>query len=190
VTGVSGLTTELVPKRLEFLKAAVPAVHHVWAVYDAADSTSRIAAQTAASVAGTLGLELLDRPVRSSREAIAMLKTVPLKEGLKHGLLAPLEVNLSIQGSVIDISPWVPSVFDQPYWVEAGALMSYGSDAVAMGQQAARLVAKILRGERPQDVPVEAANRINLVISLRTAKQLRLTMPESVLARADRVIPE
>ena len=59
-----------------------------------------------------------------------------------------------------------------------------------MGQQAARLVAKILRGERPQDVPVEAANRINLVISLKTAKQLRLTIPESVLARADRVIPE
>jgi putative ABC transport system substrate-binding protein len=190
VTGVSGLTTELVPKRLESLKAAVPGVRRVWAVYDAADPSSRIAAQKAASVAGTLGIEVLDRPVRSSGEAIAALKTIPLKEGLKHGLLAPLEVNLSIQGSVIDISPWVPSVFDGPNWVEAGALMSYGADAVAMGQQAARLVAKILRGERPQDLPVEGANRIELVISLKTAKQLRLTIPQSVLARADRVISE
>ena len=84
----------------------------------------------------------------------------------------------------------MPSVFDQPYWVEAGALMSYGANTVAMGQQAARLVAKILRGERPQDLPVEGANRIELVISLKTAKQLRLTIPQSVLARADRVISE
>jgi putative ABC transport system substrate-binding protein len=190
VTGVSGLTTELVPKRLESLKAAVPGVRRVWAVYDAADPSSRIAARKAASVAGTLGIEVLDRPVRSSGEAIAALKTIPLKEGLKHGLLAPLEVNLSIQGSVIDISPWVPSVFDGPNWVEAGALMSYGADAVTMGQQAARLVAKILRGQRPQDLPVEGANRIELVISLKTAKQLRLTIPQSVLARADRVISE
>jgi ABC-type uncharacterized transport system substrate-binding protein len=60
----------------------------------------------------------------------------------------------------------------------------------AMAQQAARLVAKILRGERPQDLPVEGANRIDLVVSLKTAKQLRLTIPESVLARADRVIRE
>ncbi len=212
VTGVSGLTTELVPKRLESLKAAVPGVRQVWAVYDAADPASRkaavpgvrqvwavydaadpasrLAAQKAASVARALGLELLDRPVRSSAEAIALLKTVPLKEGVKHGLLAPLEVNLNIQGSVIDISPWVPSVFDSPYWVEAGALMSYGAGTVAMGQQAARLVAKILRGERPQDLPVEGANRIELVINLKTAKQLHLTIPESALARADRLIRE
>ena len=190
VTGVSGLTTELVPKRLESLKAAVPGVRQVWAVYDIADPASRLAAQKAASVARALGLELLDRPVRSSAEAIATLKTVPLKEGVKHGLLAPLEVNLNIQGSVIDISPWVPSVFDSPYWVEAGALMSYGAGTVAMGQQAARLVAKILRGERPQDLPVEGANRIDLVINLKTAKQLHLTIPESALARADRLIRE
>ncbi len=190
VTGVSGLTTELVPKRLESLKAAVPGVRQVWAVYDAADPASLLAAQKAASVARALGLELLDRPVRSSAEAIALLKTVPLKEGVKHGLLAPLEVNLNIQGSVIDISPWVPSVFDSPYWVEAGALMSYGAGTVAMGQQAARLVAKILRGERPQDLPVEGANRIELVINLKTAKQLHLTIPESALARADRLIRE
>ncbi len=189
-TGVSGLTTELVPKRLESLRGAVPGMRRVWAVYDTADSTSRIAAQKAASVAGTLGFEVLDRPVRSSGEAIAALKTIPLKEGLKHGLLAPLEINLSIPGSIIDISPWVPSVFDQPYWVEAGALMSYVADTAAMGQQAARLVAKILRGERPQDLPVEGANRIELVISLKTAKQLRVTIPQSVLTRADRVISE
>ena len=68
--------------------------------------------------------------------------------------------------------------------------MSYGADFVAMGRQAARLVAKILRGERPEDLPVEAANRIELVISLKTAKQLRLTVPDSVLKRADRVIRE
>ncbi len=188
VTGVSGLTTELVSKRLEWLKAVDPMVRRVWAVYDVADPSSRLAAQKAASVAGTLGLELVDRPVQSTAEAIAALKTIPLKEGLKHALLAPLEVNLGIQGSVIDISPWVPSVFDQPFWVEAGALMSYGADHVAMGHQAARLLVKILRGERPQDLPVEGANRIDLVISLKTAKQLRLMIPESVLTRADRVI--
>lgn len=190
ITGVSGLTTELTPKRLEWLKAVNPAGRQVWAVYDAADPSSRLAAQQAASAARALRLDLVDRPVRSTAEAIAALKAIPLKEGLKHGLLAPLEVNLGIQGSVIDISPWVPSVFDGVFWVQGGALMSYGADFVAMGRQAARLVAKILRGERPEDLPVEAANRIELVISLKTAKQLRLTVPDSVLKRADRVIRE
>jgi len=190
ITGVSGLTTELAPKRLEWLKAVNPAVRHVWAVYDAADPSSRLAAQKASSVAGGLRLEVVDRPVRSTAEAIAALKTIPLKEGLKHGLLAPLEVNLGIQGSVIDISPWVPSVFDGSFWVQGGALVSYGADHLAMGRQAARLVAKILRGERAEDLPVEGANRIELVISLKTAKQLRVNVPDSVLKRADRVVRE
>jgi putative ABC transport system substrate-binding protein len=190
VTGVSGLTTELAPKRLEWLKAVNPTMRQVWAVYDAADSSSRLSAERAASAAGALRLELLGRPVKSTAEAIAVLKTVPLKEGTRHGLLAPLEVNLGIQGSMIDISPWVPSVFDGPFWVQGGALMSYGADAVTMGQQAARLVAKILRGEHPQDLPVEGANRIELVISLKTAKQLRLAIPDSILKRADRIIRE
>ena len=190
ITGVSGLTTELAPKRLEWLKAVNPTVRQVWAVYDAADPSSRLAAQKAASVAGGLRLEIVDRPVRSTAEAIAALKTIPLKEGLKHGLLAPLEVNLGIQGSVIDISPWVTSVFDGSFWVQGGALLSYGADHVAMGRQAARLVAKILRGERAEDLPVEGANSIELVISQKTATQLRLKIPDSVLKRADRVVRE
>ena len=68
--------------------------------------------------------------------------------------------------------------------------MSYGADHVAMGRQAARLVAKILRGERAEDLPVEGAGRIELVISLKTAEQLRLKVPDSVLKRADRVVRE
>ncbi|MBI2163023.1 MAG: hypothetical protein HYU32_02620 [candidate division NC10 bacterium] len=80
-----------------------------------------------------------------------------------------------------------PAVFNTAFWVQSGAVVSYGSNAHADGVQAARLVAKILRGARPQDLPVEGANKIELAINLKTAKSLGVTIPREILARADQV---
>lgn len=82
----------------------------------------------------------------------------------------------------------MPSIFQAAFWVRRGALISYGADYYAQGVQAARLVAKILRGARPQDLPVEGANKIELAVNLKTAKALGLTIPPSLLFRADKVI--
>jgi putative ABC transport system substrate-binding protein len=186
VTGVSGLYTELVPKRMEILKALVPTLRRVWAVYHADDRSSIAAARKAQEVAPLLKLELLARPVRTPEEFVSALKG--LRPG--DGLLPPPALAMNIPGLILDLERGarVPAVFFNTFWVQAGALVSYGSDLYAEGVQAARLVAKILKGARPQDLPVEGVNRVELAINLKAAKNLGITIPREILARADRVI--
>ena len=105
-------------------------------------------------------------------------------------MLSPPGLSLNIPGVILDLmlmAKW-PALFYNSFWVQAGALVSYGSDPHSEGVQAARLVARILRGERPQDLPVEGANKIELAINLKTAKSMGISVPRDILVRADRVI--
>jgi putative ABC transport system substrate-binding protein len=185
VTGMSSMATELTPKRLEILKAMFPAVRRVWAVYYADDLSSAEAARKAQEVATVLKLEIVVRAVRTPEELVGHLKT--LRPG--DGLLSPPSVAMNIPAVILDLElmrKW-PALFYNTFWAQAGALVSYGSDPYAEGVQAARLVARILRGERPQDLPVEGANKIELAINLKTARSLGITIPRDILVRADRV---
>ncbi len=186
VTGVSSLHTELVPKQLEILKALVPTLRRVWAIYVADDPAYLPAVRRAQEAAPRLKLELVARPVRSPEELARALKAV--RPG--DGLLDPGTPALNIPAQILETSlgERVPAIYGAAFWVGFGALVSYGSDFYAEGVQAARLVAKILRGARPQDLPVEGTNKIELVISLKTAKRLGLTIPREILLRADQVI--
>src|SRR3990172_3551273 len=186
ITGVSNLATELVGKRLEILKAMVPTLRRVWLVYHADDRSSVAVARKAREVAQLLKLELVARPVRSSEELVGQLKT--LRTG--DGVLSPDSRILNIPGLVLDLVLLgrVPAVFDSAFWVQAGGLASYGSEEKANAAQAARLVARILRGTRPPDPPLEGAHKIELAANLKTAKALGLTIPQSIRIRADHVI--
>ncbi len=82
----------------------------------------------------------------------------------------------------------LPTVYVSTTWVESGGLMSYGPDRIAMYRRAATYVDKILKGAKPADLPVEQPTKFEFVINLKTAKQIGLTIPPNVLARADRVI--
>ncbi|MBI4573528.1 MAG: ABC transporter substrate-binding protein [candidate division NC10 bacterium] len=186
ITGVSSLATELAPKRLEILKAIFPSVRRVWALYYADEDSSQAAAHKAREVAPLLKLEVVVRPVRTPEELVAHLKG--LRPG--DGLLAPPTVTMNIPGVILDLelgAKW-PAVFNTAFWVQSGAVVSYGSNSHADGVQAARLVGKILRGARTQDLPVEGANKIELAINLKTAKSLGVTIPRELLVRADRLI--
>jgi putative ABC transport system substrate-binding protein len=186
ITGVSSMATELTPKRLEILKAMHPGIRRVWAVYHPEDLSAAAATRKAQDAAAWLKLELVTRAVRTPEELVGNLKG--LRPG--DGLLAPPQVTMNIPGLILDLQRmdrW-PAVFNQTFWVEAGALVSYGSNMGADGVQAARLVARILHGERPQDLPVEGSNRVELAINLKTARSLGITIPPEVLVRADRVI--
>jgi putative ABC transport system substrate-binding protein len=186
VTGVYSLVTELTPKRLEILKATFPGVRRVWAVYHTDDLSSRAAARKAQEVSAVLKLDLVAHAVRTSEELVSQLKM--LRAG--DGLLSPPGLSLNIPGVILDLmlmAKW-PALFYNSFWVQAGALVSYGSDPHSEGVQAARLVARILRGERPQDLPVEGANKIELAINLKTAKSMGISVPRDILVRADRVI--
>jgi putative ABC transport system substrate-binding protein len=200
ITGVSSLATELAPKRLEILKAVFPSVRRVWAVYYAEEASSLAAARKVREAGPALKLDVVARPVHTTDELVANLKELRFAQGgstinLKElrpgdGLLCPPTVTMNIPGLILDLvlgAGW-PAVFPTAFWVQSGAVVSYGSDGYSEGAQAARLVTKILQGARPQDLPVEGANKIELAINLRTAKSLKVGIPPDILIRADRVI--
>ncbi|OGA18864.1 MAG: hypothetical protein A3I63_09425 [Betaproteobacteria bacterium RIFCSPLOWO2_02_FULL_66_14] len=185
LTGISSRSPELTPKRLEFLKTFAPQLRRVWFVYYAGDVTDSAAYSKLLAAAPKLGVELLARPVKDAAELTEVLKQ--LKEG--DGVLVPASDTLDIPAAILEAAraSKVPSVYPAAIWVGHGALVSYGPDFRAQGVQAARLVAKILRGTRPQDLPVEGADHINLAIDLKVARQLGLDVPPKLLFRANLV---
>jgi len=184
VTGVSSLQTELTAKRLEILKALVPTIRRVWAVHYGGDLTANRMIVKARDAAPRLGLDVVPKGVLNAQELALTLRS-ELRRG--DALLAPEIATLDIPAVILQASlaSRIPAVFTTALWVGHGGLVSYGPDYYAQGLQAAGLVAKILRGARPQDVPVEGADRIELAVNLKTADLLGITVPRKVMLRAD-----
>ena len=113
-----------------------------------------------------------------------------VRKGDVDGILAPSVVSLKIPGFILSAASWhgIPSMFGQSFWVEQGALVSYGPDYYASGRQAARLVDKILNGEDPAQIPVEVNPNIEFAINMKTAEALGLKVAPDMLYRANRVI--
>jgi putative ABC transport system substrate-binding protein len=135
-----------------------------------------------------LGIQLLERTVRSqeeAREVIARART-PEVDGV---VMAP-SLALNIPGIMLDaaLRQQVPTMFNGAFWVERGGLASYGADFYESGRQAARLVFKILQGEKPESIPVETNGRIEFAINLKAARGLNLQIGQALLQRADRII--
>jgi putative ABC transport system substrate-binding protein len=185
LTGVSSLTRDLMPKRLEFLKTLFPQVQRVWFIHDATDPAGAAALEKGIEAAKQLGIGFTPIGVADAAHLKSILETI--KPG--DALLAPDQDGFDISASILDksLAAHVPAGFASSLWIEHGGLVSYGPDYYAQGLQAARLVAKILRGARPEDLPVEAADRIYLTVNLKTAGLLGLTLPRKVLLRADSI---
>jgi ABC-type uncharacterized transport system substrate-binding protein len=185
LTGLSDLVVDLVPKRLEIAKELVPNLRRVLVVYHAQDPISAAAARKAQETASRLKIQVVTRSVRTQEEAVRELKTA----GPRDVILAPANTNLDITALVLNLNLYVvaPAIFTNVFWVRGGGVASYGVDNHAQGVQAARLVAKILRGARPQDLPVERVSKIELAINRKTIGAFGLAIPASLAARVDRV---
>jgi len=183
VTGVTSLQAELVAKRLEILKVLVPSVRRVWVVHHSGDPSATSMVVQALSAGPQLKLDLVPRGVLTPEDLARALRDV--RPG--DALLAPETSNLDIPTAILQTSltARVPAVFTTALWVGHGGLVSYGPDYYAHGFQAASLVAKILRGARPSDVPVEGTDKIDLAVNLKTADLLGITVPRKILLRAD-----
>lgn len=183
ITGVSSLTTELVAKRLEALMTLAPGLRRVWAIDFGANPPSAAAMTRAIEVSSRFGLEVVPRSV-ATRAALEQVL-----EGVRSGdaLLVPDVATIDLSAALLEASlaRRVPAVFSSELWVSHGGLVSYGADYRAQGAQAARLVAKILHGAQPRDLPVEGADRIVLAVNLKTAASFGLTAPRTILFRAD-----
>lgn len=183
LTGISSLTTELVAKRLEALKALAPELRRVWAIHHGTDPASGAAITRAIESSSRFGIEILSRAVLTPDELGQILER--LRPG--DAMLVPDTATMNISAVLLETSlaRRIPAVFSSELWVSHGGLVSYGADYRAQGVQAGRLVERILRGARPQDLPVEGADRIVLAVNLKTAAAFGLTAPRTLLFRAD-----
>jgi putative ABC transport system substrate-binding protein len=183
VTGISSLQTELVAKRLEVLKTLTPAVRRVWLIYYGVDRSPAPMIGKALEAARHMKLDVVPKGVLDAGELKRVLSEV--RRG--DAILVPEGSNPDIAVAILEqsLAQRVPAVFETALWIGYGGLVSYGPDYYAEGAQAAALVAKILQGSRPQDLPVEGAEKIDLAVNLKTADLLGITVPRKILLRAD-----
>jgi ABC-type uncharacterized transport system substrate-binding protein len=190
VTGVTNLTGELGGKRLELLKEAVPKVARVAVLHDPATSASVHQVKEVLPVAArALGLTIKPWAVRDAegfeRVFAALNKERP--DGL-YVSLGPLMLANGKRIAGFALKNRLPSIYVRREFVDAGGLMSYGADLADSYRRVAYFVDKILKGAKPADLPVEQPTKFEFIINLKTAKQIGLTIPPNVLARADKVI--
>jgi putative ABC transport system substrate-binding protein len=185
LTGISSLTADLLPKRLEILRTIFPGIRRAWFIHDATDPTGAAALAKLITAAQQLRIDFTPIGVADTVHVAAVLDT--MKPG--DALLAPDQDGFDIGAAILEksLDARIPAVFPSALWIEHGGLVSYGPDYYAQGLQAARLVAKILRGARPADLPVESADRIYLTLNLKTAGRFGLSLPRKILLRADSI---
>ena len=189
-TGLSNLGVELPGKRLEILKEAVPQSTRIAVLGNPADPAYEPALYTATVAAQALGLHLHVVELRRAEEldtAFAAMIGVGVDALL---VLGEPQVTDRLRGRIVDLAAQsrLPAMYDWRMYVDAGGLMSYGASLLDKYQRAAEYVDKILKGAKPADLPVEQPTKFELVINLKTAKALGITMPPSLLLLADEVI--
>jgi ABC-type uncharacterized transport system substrate-binding protein len=190
VTGLTNLSTELVGRRLELLKEAVPKVTGIAVLYDPmAPGSKRELKEVLPVAADALGLTVRSWEVRDTagfeKVFAGLRKERPDGFYVIGGPLVGANVNriadFALKGQL-------PSVYGSKEYVSAGGLMSYAVDEIERYRRVAIYVDKILKGAKPADLPVEQPTKFELVINLNTAKEIGVTIPQKVLARADKVI--
>jgi putative tryptophan/tyrosine transport system substrate-binding protein len=187
VTGIFFRQPELAQKQLELLTEAFPGRTKVVALYDALSDDQFTAAKRAAEIMKLefRGLKLENPPYNFDAAFRVLAKESSL---ILLVLSSPHFTPSQSRIAALAIEQRLPSMFIFKSYVEAGGLMSYGVDFVAMHRRIAALVGKILKGANPADIPVEQPTKFDLVINLKTARALGLEVPPTLLARADEVI--
>jgi putative ABC transport system substrate-binding protein len=190
VTGLTTLSRELGGKRLEQLKEAVPKLARVAVLYDAGSTSSVREVKEVLPVAvRALGLTLQPWEVRRAEDFEKVFAA--LKKERPDGLYVlggPRMIAYQKRIIGLALKSRLPAMYQRREAVDAGGLMTYGADLADSYRRVAWYVDRILKGTKPADLPVEQPTKFELVINLKTAKQIGLTIPPNVLARADRVI--
>jgi putative ABC transport system substrate-binding protein len=189
ITGLSTLAPEISGKQLELLKESVPKLSHVAVLGSSVNpgNAQVLREMEAAARAFSLKLQYLD--ILDAKNLEAVFRTVSNERADAVVVLAgTVIIGQRAQIAGLAIKRQLPSIYERREFVEAGGLMSYGISIIDLDRRAATYVDKILKGAKPADLPVEQPTKFELVINLKTAKQIGLTIPPNVLARADRVI--
>lgn len=189
VTGFSLIEFSMFGKMLEILKKLAPAISRVGMMYNPDNPVGAAYFRSFEMIARQLPVQSINLPIHDIADverAIASLAGQP-----NSGVLCPPDLTISslrTQVSALLVRHRVPAIFTLPAFIAAGGLVSYGPDRLVMFRQSASYVARIMRGEKPGDLPFQQPTIYRLVINLKTAKSLGLTVPDTLLAAADEVI--
>jgi putative ABC transport system substrate-binding protein len=190
VTGLSQLAPELSGKRLEILKEVIPRLSRV-AVFSTSTATDNAQVMNEIELAaGAFGLKLQHVDVLATKD-IEPAFGAAVKgraEAVLENISGPIRSAALKELAELATKNRLPVMRGRPEHVEAGGLMSYGVSLLTLDRRAAYYVDKILKGAKPAELPVEQPKKFEFVINLNAAKQIGLTIPPNVLARADRVI--
>jgi putative ABC transport system substrate-binding protein len=189
VTGLSTLTPEISGKRLELLKEIVPKLSRVAVLGTSTSPTTARLLQEVEPVAGAFGVKLQFLDIRSAKDIETAFRAAT--KGRAEGILVLTGPVINVQRKQIaDLAAKsrLPAIYPFPEYVNAGGLMSYSASIADLYRRAATFVDKILKGAKPADLPVEQPQKFEFIVNLKAAKQIGLTIPPNVLARADSVI--
>jgi putative ABC transport system substrate-binding protein len=186
VTGVVSISDELAFKRIELLKILVPRASRVGILADATNPPSIDMAKNMQKGAESLGLTTVTRGVQNPNEYEAAF------DGLRSDavviITSPVFFTARARFAELALKYRLPTIMGAREYVDAGGLASYGTDYPGLFRRAAEFADKILKGAKPGDLPVEQPTKFELIINLKTAKALGITIPQSLLLRADEVI--
>lgn len=189
ITGLSELSTDLSAKRLEILRDAVPGLHQVAMLWNAADLGMTLRYRAAENAARVLGFKVQTLGVREPDDFEhafgEMMRDRPDGILMVSDALTTLNRKRVVEFAM---AQRLPTIFETSNLVRDGGLMSYGPKSSELGERAANFVARILRGARPGDLPLELPTRFEFLVNMKTARSLDLTIPPTLLARADEVI--
>jgi putative ABC transport system substrate-binding protein len=189
ITGLSTLAPEISGKQLELLKEIVPKLSRLAVL---GNSTTPVNAQALREIelsAGPFRVKLQYLDIRDPKDIETAFRAA--SKGRAEALLvlaSPLFVLQRTQLTDLALKNRLPAIYDRREFVDDGGLMSYGTNFADMSRRAATYVDKILKGAKPADIPVEQPKKFEFIINLKAAKQIGLTIPPNVLARADKVV--
>ena len=189
VTGLSALSPEISGKQLELLKEIVPTLSRVAVLGNSAEPANALVLREVELAAGALGVKLQYLDVLGPKDIETAFRAA--SKGRADAvlvLLSPVVISHRTQLVEIALRSRLPAIYFRPEFVEDGGLMSYATSFADLSRRAATYVDKILKGTKPADLPVEQPTKFELVINLKAAKQIGLTIPPNVLAQADKVI--
>jgi putative tryptophan/tyrosine transport system substrate-binding protein len=189
VTGLSSVSHDLTGKRLELLKESFPKIFRVAVLYDVTNKTKRDEFKDTESAAQTLEVQVQSLEVQSPNDFEAALKTAAQKRS-GAVLVLPNGLTNTHRKRIAELATTsrLPTMWAESQLLDGGGLMSYGPDYADLWHRAATYVDKVLKGVKPADLPVERPMKFELVINLKTAKDIGVTITPNVLARADKVI--
>jgi putative ABC transport system substrate-binding protein len=188
VTGLSLQLTDLAAKRLELLREVAPSLGRLAILANVGGPAVLLDMREVEAAARTLGFEVIKLEVRRDDDIAPAFEALKGRAEALYVANDPLVDTQRIRISTLALAARLPTMYGSRGHVEAGGLMSYGTNFPDMFRRAADLVDKILKGAKPADLPVEQPTKFELVINLKTAKALGLTVPPLLLARADEVI--